>query len=160
MSCRSLTVGATGNNIASKKLAMYNLFITTMALQSKLFASARAVPRNLAYFSSGRIGHAVATPRSVLSSYKYSTATPPTPAGPVPAKPAPATEPAAGSLDAILPDVLGSDGATDWSRSYHGLSASPFAPEIAEVLLAPIDPMDVEMKPGGPTATPALQSSY
>ena len=131
-----------------------------MALQGKLFASARAVPRNLARFSSSRIGHAISTPRTVLSSFKYSTTTPPTPAGPAPSKPTSAAEPAAGSLDAILPDVLGSDGATDWSRSYHGLSALPFAPEIAEVLLAPIDPMDVEMKPGESIVMHTLQGSY
>lgn len=47
-----------------------------------------------------------------------------------------------------LPDVLGSDGTTDWSRSYSGLSAQPFPKEITDILLAPIDPMDVEMKPG------------
>jgi hypothetical protein len=37
---------------------------------------------------------------------------------------------------------------TDWSKSYHGLSTQAFSKEIAEVLLAPIDPLDVEMKPG------------
>jgi Mitochondrial genome maintenance MGM101 len=40
------------------------------------------------------------------------------------------------------------DSATDWSRSYHGLSETPFEKEIADILLAPIDPADVEMKPG------------
>ena len=49
-----------------------------------------------------------------------------------------------------LPDVLGSDGTTDWSKSYFGLSSQPFAKEIAAVLMAPLDPMDVEMKPGKP----------
>jgi len=46
---------------------------------------------------------------------------------------------------------LGLDGqqaGTDWSKSYHGLSTQAFAKEIVEVLLAPIDPLDVEMKPG------------
>lgn len=47
-----------------------------------------------------------------------------------------------------IPDALGIDGSRDWSTSYHGLSTSPFPKEIADVLLAPIDPMDVEMKPG------------
>jgi Mitochondrial genome maintenance MGM101 len=37
---------------------------------------------------------------------------------------------------------------TDWSKSYHGLSTQAFSKDIAEVLLAPIDPLDVEMKPG------------
>ena len=38
--------------------------------------------------------------------------------------------------------------ATDWSRSYHGLSTQPFLPEVADILLASIDPLDIEMKPG------------
>lgn len=37
---------------------------------------------------------------------------------------------------------------TDWSRSYHGLSVQPFEDKVSEVLLAPVDPMDIEMKPG------------
>jgi hypothetical protein len=43
----------------------------------------------------------------------------------------------------------GGDGAPrDWSRSYHGLSTEAFSKEVAEVLLAPVDPLDIEMKPG------------
>jgi hypothetical protein len=38
--------------------------------------------------------------------------------------------------------------ATDWSRSYHGLSTQPFPAEVADILLASIDPLDIEMKPG------------
>lgn len=38
--------------------------------------------------------------------------------------------------------------ATDWSKSYHGLSQQPFPKEVADVLLAPIDENDVEIKPG------------
>ena len=37
---------------------------------------------------------------------------------------------------------------TDWSRSYHGLSTQPFAPEVADVLQASIEPLDIEVKPG------------
>jgi hypothetical protein len=40
------------------------------------------------------------------------------------------------------------DSPLDWSRSYHGLSSQPFPKEVADVLLAPIDPLDVEIKPG------------
>jgi hypothetical protein len=40
------------------------------------------------------------------------------------------------------------DSTTDWSRSYHGLSTQPFPPEVADILLASIDPLDIEMKPG------------
>jgi hypothetical protein len=49
--------------------------------------------------------------------------------------------------------TLSIDGsATDWSRSYHGLSVTPFEKQVADILLAPIDPADVEMKPGKLTA--------
>ena len=51
-----------------------------------------------------------------------------------------------------LPEV-GVDGGsdksvTDWSKSYFGLSSQAFSKDIADILLAPIDPSDVEMKPG------------
>lgn len=41
-------------------------------------------------------------------------------------------------------DVVG----TDWSKSYHGLSTQAFSKEAGEVLMAPLDPLDIEMKPG------------
>lgn len=47
-----------------------------------------------------------------------------------------------------LPDVKGRDGTTDWSRSYSGLSVQPFSKEVAEILQAPIEPLNVEVKPG------------
>lgn len=37
---------------------------------------------------------------------------------------------------------------SDWSRSFHGLSSQPFDKEITEILLAPVDSVDVEIKPG------------
>lgn len=43
---------------------------------------------------------------------------------------------------------VGDGSPNDWSKSYHGLSAQPFAKEVAEVLQAPIDPLDIEQKPG------------
>jgi hypothetical protein len=56
-----------------------------------------------------------------------------------------------------LPDAVGSDGTTDWSKSYFGLSAQPFAKHISDVLMAPIDPMDVEMKPDGLIYLPEIK---
>lgn len=49
-----------------------------------------------------------------------------------------------------MPPPLSSESGapTDWSRSYFGLSTQPFSKEVSEVLMAPVDPMDVEMKPG------------
>lgn len=39
-------------------------------------------------------------------------------------------------------------GGNDWSRSYHGLSTQPFEKDVADVLQAPIDSLDIEVKPG------------
>lgn len=47
-----------------------------------------------------------------------------------------------------LPDIKARDGTTDWSRSYAGLSVQPFSNEVAEILQAPIEPLDIEIKPG------------
>jgi len=44
--------------------------------------------------------------------------------------------------------TAGDVGSTDWSTSYHGLSTQAFSKDIAEILLAPVDEMDIEMKPG------------
>lgn len=76
--------------------------------------------------------------RNLSHVLRYSTATA-----------SPSTLPAAQpKTESVLPDVKGPDGATDWSRSYSGLSTQPFSAEISAVLQAPIDEMDVEMKPG------------
>jgi len=59
---------------------------------------------------------------------------------------------------ASLPDIsLPEDTATDWSKSYHGLSQQAFSKEIADVLLAPLDPMDIEIKPDGLIYLPEIK---
>lgn len=60
----------------------------------------------------------------------------------------PGSTPDSSDSSSTLPEARSQDGVTDWSKSYHGLSEKAFAPEITEVLLASIDPMDVEIKPG------------
>ncbi|TBU33049.1 mitochondrial genome maintenance MGM101-domain-containing protein [Dichomitus squalens] len=45
----------------------------------------------------------------------------------------------------------------DWSKSYFGLSTQPFPKEAAETLLAPVDPMDVEIKPDGLIYLPEIK---
>ncbi|KAI5123392.1 hypothetical protein M0805_006100 [Coniferiporia weirii] len=46
---------------------------------------------------------------------------------------------------------------TDWSRSYFGLSAEPFSKEAADILQAPLDPTDIEMKPDGLIYLPEIK---
>lgn len=37
---------------------------------------------------------------------------------------------------------------SDWTTSFKGLSERPFDKEVADALLRPLDPEDVELKPG------------
>ena len=45
----------------------------------------------------------------------------------------------------------------DWARSFHGLSAVPFSKEAADILLQPIDPEDIEIKPDGIIYLPEIK---
>ncbi|KAJ5281657.1 hypothetical protein N7478_007029 [Penicillium angulare] len=45
----------------------------------------------------------------------------------------------------------------DWTRSFHGLSAQPFAKEAADILLAEIDSNEVEIKPDGIVYLPEIK---
>lgn len=62
-----------------------------------------------------------------------------------------ASAPAAATTSIAEPDEVDAaleDGTTDWSRSFSGLSQEAFTKEVAAILLAPLDPLDVEIKPG------------
>ncbi|ORX98758.1 mitochondrial genome maintenance MGM101-domain-containing protein [Clohesyomyces aquaticus] len=54
------------------------------------------------------------------------------------------------------PEVVGVP-AIDWTRSYHGLGSDAFTPEQQEILLAPIEPDDVEVKPDGLLYLPEIK---
>lgn len=45
----------------------------------------------------------------------------------------------------------------DWTTSFHGLSDAPFPKEAANVLLNPVDPADVEIKPDGIIYLPEIK---
>ncbi|KAI0638474.1 mitochondrial genome maintenance MGM101-domain-containing protein [Trametes polyzona] len=45
----------------------------------------------------------------------------------------------------------------DWSKSYFGLSTQPFPSDVAEVLMTPVDPLDVEIKPDGLIYLPEIK---
>ncbi|GAA94346.1 uncharacterized protein L969DRAFT_96514 [Mixia osmundae IAM 14324] len=45
----------------------------------------------------------------------------------------------------------------DWSTSFSGLSVEPFSAEIANVLLEPLDPEDIEIKPDGLLYLPEIK---
>ncbi|KAK4230149.1 mitochondrial genome maintenance protein MGM101 [Podospora fimiseda] len=45
----------------------------------------------------------------------------------------------------------------DWSSSFHGLSTVAFSPETAQILMKPLDPQDVEVKPDGIIYLPEIK---
>ena len=45
----------------------------------------------------------------------------------------------------------------DWTRSFQGLSVQPFSKEAADILLAPLDPEDIEIKPDGIIYLPEIK---
>ena len=104
----------------------------------RLYVSGRNWLQPATRFSIDRTRHATSQWRVA----KFSTADEyedtPLPVAPAPVK----------LEQSLLPDAVSSDGTTDWSKSYSGLSSHPFAKDVAEVLLAPLDLMDIEMKPG------------
>ncbi|KAK7038021.1 mitochondrial genome maintenance protein [Favolaschia claudopus] len=58
-----------------------------------------------------------------------------------------------------LPEPLSppESGTTDWSKSYAGLSEQAFSKEIADVLLAPLESNDIEIKPDGLLYLPEIK---
>ncbi|KAK4155592.1 mitochondrial genome maintenance MGM101-domain-containing protein [Chaetomidium leptoderma] len=51
----------------------------------------------------------------------------------------------------------GNGAAIDWSSSFHGLSTTPFSPETAAMLMQPLDPLDIEVKPDGIIYLPEIK---
>ncbi|KJX96415.1 hypothetical protein TI39_contig630g00008 [Zymoseptoria brevis] len=74
--------------------------------------------------------------------------------------PADESDPLRSLTDGLVdpPPVLNEDEKqVDWTRSFHGLSSTPFTPEQAEVLQAPLDFDDIEIKPDGIVYLPEIK---
>lgn len=98
-----------------------------------------------------------AQPTSVLTPNSASS-----PPSARPAKPTAPSQPDSANLKGGLsdqPKKLDDDSSTgiDWTSSFHGLSDAPFAKEAANVLLKPLDPNDVEIKPDGIIYLPEIK---
>ncbi|KAH9482298.1 Mitochondrial genome maintenance protein [Psilocybe cubensis] len=95
--------------------------------------------------------------RRILATATYNTSVPP----PSPAASSSTTTPSsptpAQAETPYFPDVNAPDGSTDWSKSYSGLGVQPFPKEAAKILQAPLDPMDIEMKPDGLIYLPEIK---
>lgn len=56
-----------------------------------------------------------------------------------------------------LPSPDTTDTNVDWSRSFAGLSSTSFPPEASAILLEPVSPQDVEVKPDGIIYLPEIK---
>jgi hypothetical protein len=59
--------------------------------------------------------------------------------------------------ETILRKENGSEEQIDWTSSYHGLGTSTFGPDVAEKLMAPMNPDDIEIKPDGIIYLPEIK---
>ncbi|KAK3347177.1 mitochondrial genome maintenance MGM101-domain-containing protein [Lasiosphaeria hispida] len=92
---------------------------------------------------------------SLAGSIPTPTTTKPTTAKAAPAFTAAVTN---GSNLSATPNGDGvGESAIDWSQSFHGLATAAFAPETAALLMAPLDPEDVEIKPDGIIYLPEIK---
>jgi hypothetical protein len=146
--------------------------LNTQAPRARLFGSPRAVRHG----ENIKLDHATPARRSLFTaSYrrnaeataaipKPSTSAPSftqTPASSNTSKPA-ASSQSSTSLTSGLSDQpirLTEDDPSqvDWTSSFHGLSAEPFSKETADILLKPLDPEDVEIKPDGIIYLPEIK---
>ncbi|EKM79980.1 hypothetical protein AGABI1DRAFT_57296 [Agaricus bisporus var. burnettii JB137-S8] len=109
-----------------------------------------------------RLAHANTRLTRAASSAPPLRARPNSTAAPAPAKTAPETAPPREpppppAPEPPAPTPLEDNGATDWSKSYHGLSNEPFSSQISDILQARIDPLDVEIKPDGLIYLPEIK---
>ncbi|KAG8630960.1 hypothetical protein KVT40_000100 [Elsinoe batatas] len=126
-------------------------------------------------FASTRLRHSITTPLRTLTTTHPLRAEPTPQTPPVPtSNPASTTSPSRAhnltptepetetrSLTDSLadpPPVLSeNEKQVDWTRSYHGLSASPFSPEQNTILQQPLDADDIEVKPDGIVYLPEIK---
>jgi len=108
------------------------------------------------------------SPSSTSTSTSNSNPTPPPTSDPVTARAASIVAPTpnhpttdniqkTGLADRPLELDISAEEKIDWTRSYHGLSVEPFPKEVADILLAPTDPEDVEIKPDGIVYLPEIK---
>lgn len=128
------------------------LFHQSLALQAP-----RSSPRSLLFTASRRSVFTQSSDR------KAQPATSPSPSSskPPPAQPPPksAQPPNSTTSSTNGPIKLQEDDPAhvDWTKSFHGLSVQPFSREAADILLAPLNADDVEIKPDGIIYLPEIK---
>ena len=143
--------GLTRHRIASAFLARPQLIQLS---RSRLSSSSPL--SSLAFQASPRL---LATQSSPIARTPPSVPSTPSTARSPPSRPPPPAKPTT-LIDGLSDEPLNLDEGTEqvnWAHSFHGLSAQPFSQEIAAILLAPIDPNDIEIKPDGIVYLPEIK---
>ena len=145
----------------------------TQAPRATLFRS----PRSVVYGERIRQNHTIRTRRSLFTASSQRNAEaaavipkaansdpsfPQTTSSSTTSKPATSAKPGTTSLTSGLSDQpikLAEDDPSqvDWTSSFHGLSVEPFSKEAADILLKPLNPEDVEIKPDGIIYLPEIK---
>ncbi|KAI4719214.1 hypothetical protein E4T48_04499 [Aureobasidium sp. EXF-10727] len=81
----------------------------------------------------------------------------PKPAAPTPAAPSEPMRSLTDGLSDPPPTLAEGEKQVDWTRSFHGISATPFSSEAAAILTQEIDFDDIEIKPDGIIYLPEIK---
>jgi len=159
---------------ASRHLAQaLSCTFRTQARQARLFSSIRAANdgERLRHESTVRAGRSLFTasyqrnaeaadalPKAANSNSSFNQP----PSSTTTTNPAATSRSGTASLTSGLSDLpikLAEDDPSqvDWTSSFHGLSVEPFSKEAADVLLKPLNPEDVEIKPDGIIYLPEIK---
>ncbi|KAE9407272.1 mitochondrial genome maintenance MGM101 [Gymnopus androsaceus JB14] len=129
-----------------------NLFLLQMNVASRLLSTARVAIRTSTRTTAGTPSSLYRFPRIQRDGY----ATEATPASEAVKK---VSEELKVASEVPPPSGLSEpeDQGRNWSKSYHGLSEQAFSKEIADVLMAPVEPLDIEIKPDGMIYLPEIK---
>src|SRR5258708_8723808 len=128
--------------LAARTLRLFSMPITLRSVKPYTNAFARGSISNLSTPWKGYASNGANGTRDAIEDHSPTVDE----TGPLPAE---MNAPDEGTSSVFADSLPAPDGcSTNWPTSYHGLSVQPFPPEATEILMAPIDPMDIEMKPG------------
>ncbi|CAD0107008.1 unnamed protein product, partial [Aureobasidium uvarum] len=94
-----------------------------------------------------------AAPRAAAAQSSYT----PKPAAPAPAAPSEPMRSLTDGLSDPPPTLAEGEKQVDWTRSFHGISSTPFSSEAAAILTQEIDFDDIEIKPDGIIYLPEIK---
>ncbi|RUP42799.1 mitochondrial genome maintenance MGM101-domain-containing protein [Jimgerdemannia flammicorona] len=128
------------------------------ALTTRAYVTTKIISRSTSEKISGdyNVGDYGEPPKLPAKKNNATNATPSAPASaPAPAQAFQNTEQFGANTLPI--DLNEPEESRNWSKSFHGLSVQPFGPEVSKILLEPLEPNDIEIKPDGLLYLPEIK---